>query len=85
MSLQELARKIDISYQQVQKYENGTNRISASRLYAIAKVLNVHINDFFPVYWELDTNPYQCFTKRKFVSLFSLVCWVLSNYKITAS
>ena len=48
VSLQELARKIDLSYQQVQKYENGTNRISASRLYVIAKTLSANISDFFP-------------------------------------
>lgn len=34
---QELARALGISYQQVQKYENGTNRISAGRLYILAK------------------------------------------------
>lgn len=44
---QELARALGISYQQVQKYENGTNRISAGRLYILAKALNITVGDFF--------------------------------------
>jgi len=44
---QELARALGISYQQIQKYENGTNRISAGRLYIIAKALGTQASDFF--------------------------------------
>lgn len=42
-----LAARIGVSYQQVQKYENGSNRVGASRLYAISKALGVHISHFF--------------------------------------
>ena len=35
-----------VTFQQVQKYENGTNRISASRLQQIAKVLGVPVKFF---------------------------------------
>lgn len=42
-----LAQKIHISFQQVQKYENGTNRVSASRLWSIANVLGVPITYFY--------------------------------------
>ncbi len=45
---QELARALGISYQQVQKYENGTNRISAGRLYVVARLLGVDLSYFFP-------------------------------------
>jgi transcriptional regulator with XRE-family HTH domain len=43
-----LATRLGISFQQVQKYERGTNRISASRLHAVAAVLGMPIVDFFP-------------------------------------
>ncbi|MHA1538966.1 MAG: helix-turn-helix domain-containing protein [Alphaproteobacteria bacterium] len=43
-----LAQKLGISYQQVQKYEKGINRIPASRLYQIAQFLQTSMQDFFP-------------------------------------
>lgn len=42
-----LAYDLDISFQQLQKYESGENRIAASRLYEIAKLLNVSLEFFF--------------------------------------
>jgi transcriptional regulator with XRE-family HTH domain len=42
-----LAERIGITYQQLQKYEKGMNRISATRLYAIARELNVPIDYFY--------------------------------------
>ncbi|HUO98173.1 MAG TPA: helix-turn-helix transcriptional regulator [Rhizomicrobium sp.] len=39
-SQEQLARRIGVSFQQVQKYELGTNRVSFSRLVEIAKALN---------------------------------------------
>lgn len=42
-----LAESIGVSYQQVQKYENGTDRVGASRLYAIANSLDVPIGFFY--------------------------------------
>jgi transcriptional regulator with XRE-family HTH domain len=47
-SQEELARQLGITFQQVQKYEKGTNRVSASRLFEIAAVLNEPISFFFP-------------------------------------
>lgn len=47
VSQTELAEKIGNSFQQLQKYETGSNRISASKLYCIAKVLDVQPNYFF--------------------------------------
>ena len=40
--------RLGISFQQVQKYETGANRVSASRLHAIAGVLGTSVADFFP-------------------------------------
>jgi transcriptional regulator with XRE-family HTH domain len=42
-----LASALEISYQQVQKYETGANRVSAGRLYEVAKKLDVDISFFF--------------------------------------
>lgn len=47
MSQDAFAARLGITFQQVQKYEKGTNRISASRLYRMALVLNVPIGYFF--------------------------------------
>jgi transcriptional regulator with XRE-family HTH domain len=43
-----LAQRLGISFQQVQKYETGQNRISASRLYRTAVVLGASVEAFFP-------------------------------------
>jgi len=44
---QQLAEAVGIKFQQIQKYETGMNRVSASRLWDIANVLNVHVSFFF--------------------------------------
>ncbi|SLN45023.1 helix-turn-helix protein [Falsiruegeria litorea R37] len=43
----ELGRAIGVRFQQVQKYESGVNRVSASRLWMIAETLDLHISHFF--------------------------------------
>ncbi|MEM7662471.1 MAG: helix-turn-helix domain-containing protein [Pseudomonadota bacterium] len=45
----QLAETLGISYQQVQKYETGSNRVSASRLFEIANLLETDIGWFFPL------------------------------------
>ncbi len=47
MTQTDLGDAIGLTFQQVQKYERGTNRISASRLLALTRVLNVSIEYFF--------------------------------------
>jgi transcriptional regulator with XRE-family HTH domain len=47
LTQEDLARQLHISYQQVQKYETGANRISAGRLYEIAQELKVSAAYFF--------------------------------------
>lgn len=54
MSQQELADKISLTFQQVQKYERGSNRISASKLYQIAQALGCKIDHFFEGLEELE-------------------------------
>ncbi len=46
-SQKSLAAKLNMTFQQIQKYESGKNRVSASVLYEIAKVLNTPITYFF--------------------------------------
>jgi transcriptional regulator with XRE-family HTH domain len=43
-----LAGQLGVSFQQVQKYEKGANRVSASRLHQVATVLGCSVADFFP-------------------------------------
>lgn len=47
ISQEQLAGDVGVTFQQVQKYESGHNRVSASRLYDISLVLNCHISYFF--------------------------------------
>jgi len=47
MSQAILANALGITFQQVQKYENGSNRVSAARLYNIAHVLGMPITYFY--------------------------------------
>lgn len=47
LSQTELGNLISVTFQQVQKYEKGTNRISAGRLQRIAEVLTVPVSFFF--------------------------------------
>lgn len=46
-SQQDLANMVNVTFQQIQKYENGKNRISASRLYEIMSEFNIQPSDFF--------------------------------------
>ena len=47
MSQEKLGEAIGLTFQQVQKYERGTNRISASRLFEMARVLEAPVSYFF--------------------------------------
>jgi transcriptional regulator with XRE-family HTH domain len=47
MSQSALAEKIGVTFQQVQKYEKGANRVGASRLQRIAEALGVGVSTFF--------------------------------------
>lgn len=55
MTQQQLADRVGIKFQQIQKYETGMNRVSASRLWDIADTLGVQISFFFEGLSEGDT------------------------------
>ena len=47
MSQEKLGKAINLTFQQVQKYERGTNRIGSSRLYQLSQVLDIPVSYFF--------------------------------------
>lgn len=47
MSQEKLGEAIGLTFQQVQKYERGTNRIGSSRLYQLSQVLDIPVSYFF--------------------------------------
>ena len=53
LSQTELANAIGLTFQQLQKYERGMNRISASKLWQISQVLDVPVQWFFKEFSEL--------------------------------
>jgi transcriptional regulator with XRE-family HTH domain len=57
MTQQQLADAVGIKFQQIQKYETGMNRVSASRLWDIAATLNVPIGHFFEGLEQTGTTP----------------------------
>jgi transcriptional regulator with XRE-family HTH domain len=57
MSQDKLADALGLTFQQIQKYEKGVNRIGASRVFEISKILNVPIQFFFDDY-DMRTGSY---------------------------
>ncbi len=55
MTQQQLGEAVGIKFQQIQKYETGMNRVSASRLYDIATALDVPVSFFFDGVTEGDS------------------------------
>jgi transcriptional regulator with XRE-family HTH domain len=54
---QQLAEKVGIKFQQIQKYETGANRVSASRLWDIAEALEADVSFFFAGMDQVDDLP----------------------------
>ena len=69
MSQDGLARKLGVTFQQVQKYEKGVNRIGASRLQLIATALDVPVTFFFD---DADAGKRAIESKREVESLLFL-------------
>lgn len=68
MSQEALAEKLGITFQQVQKYERGTNRIASGRLYSIMLIFKVPADYFFPEY--PDAQPPITDTQMKILKYF---------------
>jgi len=59
MTQQQLAEKVGIKFQQIQKYETGMNRVSASRLWDISETLEVPVSFFFEGFEDAEAKPSQ--------------------------
>ena len=57
LTQQQLAELIGVTYQQAHKYERGVNRVSAGRLFQIAKVLSVPMSYFYEGVGEEEPKP----------------------------
>ena len=64
LSQQDLGNAVDVSIQQVQKYEKATNRISSGKLHAFSKVLKVPINYFFEQGDDSSNTAYNMFAEN---------------------
>ncbi len=76
MSQAVVAERLGLTFQQLQKYEKGTNRISASRLYELAQVFGVPVSYF---YEGMETgegapSPDEVLTKRETLELVRAYC-----------
>ena len=69
MTQRDLACKIGVTFQQLQKYEQGANRVSASRLWLISRALNTDINFFFEDVSSVCVNDEDILHKRKTLEL----------------
>jgi transcriptional regulator with XRE-family HTH domain len=69
MTQTELGKAVGITFQQVQKYENGKNRISAGHLFAFAQVLECTPNDFFDGLGETQANDEMALLTRDQIQL----------------
>ena len=47
LSQEKIAHAVGLTFQQIQKYESGKNRMTASRMYSLAKILNINVGAFF--------------------------------------
>jgi transcriptional regulator with XRE-family HTH domain len=70
MSQQRLGDAVGLSFQQVQKYERGTNRMSVSRAWDLAKVLKIRVADLFEDHALLDTDPLDMAHIGQWLSLY---------------
>lgn len=56
VSQEKLADSLELTFQQIQKYETGRNRVSASRLYQIGEILETEVSHFFDGFNNNDNN-----------------------------
>ena len=64
-----IAEAIGVTFQQIQKYEKGSNRLSASRMYDLCKFLGITPNDLFVSIDDLEQTPDQTILRRETMEL----------------
>jgi transcriptional regulator with XRE-family HTH domain len=81
-SQESLGKSLGLTFQQVQKYEQGTNRVSAGRLYEIALLLEIDVSRFFEgLDRDTPARPPSCPADDEASRLFGLVSQI-GNSKI---
>jgi len=78
LSQKDLGKILEVSYQQVQKYESGMNRISAIDLFIISNFLNLPIEDFYRKDILLNA-PNPCFDEKEVEELTKLFRSIKNN------
>lgn len=73
ISQKSLAKQTYITFQQIQKYEKGANRISAQKLYDFSKILEVKVDDFFDGYETRSKNKIGQLLERIPADLFYMI------------
>jgi transcriptional regulator with XRE-family HTH domain len=68
MSQEELANQLGLTFQQLQKYERGINRVGGGRLFRIASILGVEISNFFEGAERPDPVPVESFSPLSLIS-----------------
>jgi transcriptional regulator with XRE-family HTH domain len=61
LSQEKLGDQLGLTFQQIQKYEKGTNRVSAGRLQHIANILGIPVSDFFTSHGQGGAMPAELF------------------------
>ena len=85
MTLEDLSKQIGVGFQQVQKYEEGQNRVAGSRLVKISEALEVPVSRLFGKYAEGENDFMAQLDDRKVVKLIACyqanhADWVLCDY-----
>ncbi|KHA51048.1 helix-turn-helix domain-containing protein [Sulfitobacter geojensis] len=73
LSQTDVARKLDLSFQQIQKYEIGSNRVAASRLFELAQILDVPPSFFFDGLHDNDNEAPQKDTGMEIVTALAAI------------
>jgi transcriptional regulator with XRE-family HTH domain len=68
LSMKKVAEMLEVSHQQLHKYEKGINRISASKLFLLSKKLNINPNYFYNI--EYDNLSENCSEIEELISSF---------------
>lgn len=73
LSQEELAARLDVSYQQIQRYESGRNRLNVENIQLVAGVLSVSVGYFFqrlPPHIKAPQTPVSCPQEQELVEQF---------------
>lgn len=85
MSQEKLGESLGITFQQIQKYEKGTNRVGASRLQAIASILGVPVAFFFEDAPDQESSANRGFAEDSSMSYVAEFCSTTEGLQLNRS